>query len=432
MREMSGSTWESAAPGETGARPRDLRTVRVGFIPLVDCATLVVAAEKGFDRREGLALQLVKETSWANIRDRVNLGHFDCAHMLAGMPIASSMGIGHIKVPTVAPFLLGLNGNAVTVSLGLYEQMRAAGAAPPDGPAAVGAALKRVVDRRRAAGQEPLTFAMVFPFSCHNYELRYWMAAAGIDPDRDVRMVVIPPPLIVDSLEAGHIDGFCVGEPWNSLAVDAGIGRIVVTKSALWNMGVEKVLGVRADWAEENRGVLEALIRALYRAARWADDPANRDELAGMLARPTYLGVDAPIIRRALSGDIVPQAGEPPVHVDDFIVFNRRAANFPWVSQAVWIYTQMVRWGQADASPEAETAARRCFRPDIYRAALRHSGLAVSLPSVNAKLEGSLSDEVPVGSVDGRLTLGPDRFFDGQVFDPDDPDGYLARFAIRA
>ena len=430
MKEMSGSTWDAALPDNVAEPEPQARTVRIGFIPLVDCAILAVAAEKGFDRREGLALQLVKETSWANIRDRLNLGHVDCAHMLAGMPIASSMGIGHIKVPVIAPFLLGLNGNAVTVSLPLHAEMRAHGALGND-PAALGAALRRIVDDRRAAGLEPLTFAMVFPFSCHNYELRYWMAAAGIDPDRDIRLVVIPPPLMVDSLKAGHIDGFCVGEPWNSQAVDAGVGRILLTKSALWHMGVEKVLGVRADWAEENRPVLDALIRALYRAAQWADDPANREELADMLSRSAYLGVDRDIILRSLSGDIILQAGEPPVHVDDFIIFNRQAANFPWVSQAVWIYTQMVRWGQAEASRDAETAARRCFRPDIYRAALRNSDIAASLPSVNAKLEGALSGETPVGSVDGKLTLGPDRFFDGEVFDPDDAAGYLARFAIR-
>jgi ABC-type nitrate/sulfonate/bicarbonate transport system substrate-binding protein len=429
--KQADEAWDVAAPAGEACAGAPARTVRVGFIPLVDCAVLVAAAEKGFDRLEGLELQLVRETSWANIRDRVNLGHFDCAHMLAGMPIASSLGVGHIRVPTVAPFLLGLNGNAITVSLPLHEAMREAGTGDA-GPAALGAALGRVVEARRARGEPPLTFAMVFPFSCHNYELRYWMAAAGVDPERDIRMVVIPPPLMVESLAAGHIDGFCVGEPWNSLAVEAGIGRILLTKSALWNMGVEKVLGVRADWADENRPVLEALVRALHRAAAWADDPASRDELAAILSRPAYLDVDAAIVRRALSGDMVLQAGEPPVHVGDFLVLNRRAANFPWVSQAVWIYTQMVRWGQVEASPEAETAARRCFRPDIYRAALRESGLAVSLPSVNAKLEGALAGEVPVGSVDGRLTLGPDRFFDGRVFDPDDIDGYLRRFAIRA
>ncbi|MBI1178929.1 MAG: nitrate transporter [Alphaproteobacteria bacterium] len=429
---MQASDWDAAESLRGGDEPGDLRTVRAGFIPLVDCAPLIVAAEKGFDRREGLRLELVRETSWANIRDRVNLGHLDCAQMLAGMPIASSLGVGHITVPTIAPFLLGLNGNAVTVSLALFQGMLAAdaGSAPLD-PAVQGAALRAVVEERRRLGARPLTFGMVFPFSCHNYELRYWMAAAGIDPDRDVRLVVIPPPLMVESLEAGHIDGFCVGEPWNSLAVDAGIGRIVVTKSALWNMGVEKVLGVRADWAEENRPVLEALVRVLYRAAHWADDPANRAELADLLARPGYLGVDAGLILRPLSGDLILQAGEPPTHVEDFLVFNRQAANFPWVSQAVWIYTQMVRWGQVEASPEAEQAARRCFRPDIYRAAVRDAGLGASLPSMNAKVEGALAGRTAVGSADGRLTLGPDRFFDGLVFDPDDTAGYLDRLAIR-
>jgi NitT/TauT family transport system ATP-binding protein len=433
MKDLQDTELDGVDADAANAEPDGHRTVRAGFIPLVDAAPLVVAAEKGFDRLEGLRLQLVRETSWANIRDRVNLGHFDCAHMLAGMPIASSLGIGHVAVPTVAPFLLGLNGNAITVSLGLYRDMLATGAgdAPLD-PAAQGAALREVIEERKRLHARPLTFGMVFPFSCHNYELRYWMAASGVDPDRDIRLVVIPPPLMVDSLKAGHIDGFCVGEPWNSLAVEAGIGRIIATKAALWNMGVEKVLGVRAQWAEDNRPLLEALVRVLYRAAQWADSPANREELATLLAQPGYVGAPRDIILRALTGHMVLQNGESPTPVDDFLVFNRQAANFPWSSQAVWIYTQMVRWGQIEASDQAELAARRCFRPDIYRSALRDSGLGASLPSMNAKVEGSLAGPTAVASADGRLTLGPDRFFDGMVFDPDDTAGYLARLAARS
>ena len=189
---------------KASAERRDASTIVAGFIPLVDCAPLVVAAEKGFAAAEGLDLRLVREVSWANIRDRICLGHFDVAHMLAGMPIAASLGIGCLRTPMLAPFSLGLNGNAITVSRGLYQRLLALaddGATLTD-PLASGAALKKVIENGAARGLPPLTFGMVFPFSCHNYQLRYWMAAGGIDPDRDVRLVVIPPPLMVESLSA--------------------------------------------------------------------------------------------------------------------------------------------------------------------------------------------------------------------------------------
>jgi hypothetical protein len=208
--------------------------VILGFMPLLDCASLVVAAERGFAAEEDLELALVRETSWANIRDRVVVGHFDAAHMLGPMTVASTLGIGHVKVPVIAPFALGLGGNAITVSLRLWEQMTSEGASVESDPGAHAAALKRVVVSREKARREPLTFAMVYPFSCHNYELRYWLAAAGIDPDRELRLIVIPPPFLVDALRAGQIDGFCVGEPWNSVAVHAGVGTIVTSTTAIW------------------------------------------------------------------------------------------------------------------------------------------------------------------------------------------------------
>src|ERR1700730_13961691 len=185
----------------------------LGVIPLLDCASLVVAAERGFAAEEDLELALVRETSWANIRDRVVVVHFDAAHMLGPMTIASTLGVGHVKVPVIAPFALGLGGNAITVSLRLWEQMTSEGVSVESDPGTHAAPLKGGGGGRKRARREPLTFAMVYPFSCHNYELRYWLAAAGIDPDRQVRLVVIPPPFLVDALRAGQIDGFCVGEP---------------------------------------------------------------------------------------------------------------------------------------------------------------------------------------------------------------------------
>lgn len=403
--------------------------VRAGFIPLVDCAVLVAAVECGFAKAEGIDLLLSREASWASIRDKVNLGHLDCAQMLAGMPIAASLGIGHVKVPTIAACALGLNGNAVTVATSLYDRMvDAAGLSGTEGPAGTIAALRRVIEDGKTRGEPPLTFGMVFPFSCHNYELRYWMAAGGIDPDTDVRLVVIPPPLMVESLRAGHIHGFCVGEPWNSLAVSAGIGRIVTTKADIWHMSPEKVLGAQASWAAAHPETLAALIRAIDKAARWCDRPENHADLAAFLSLQRYTGIASDILQRSLSGRIRLGSDGPTRDVTDFILFHRNAANFPWTSQALWIYSQMVRWGQIEAGAGAEAIVRRVFRPDLYRAAL--GSQEVAIPGANAKLEGSLIDPEHVGVTSGRLRLGPDQFFDGRVFDPDDIAGYLAAFDI--
>lgn len=403
----------------------------VGFIPLVDAAVLVAAFEKGFAEAEGLELKLKRERSWATIRDRLNLGEFDAAQMLAGMPIAASLGIAQAKVPTIAPFSLNLNGNAITVSNALYAAMQeVAENVDLSQPQVSGAALAAVVAERRQAGKEPLTLAMVYPFSCHNYELRYWLATAGIDPDADIRVIVIPPPLMVESLELGHIDGFCVGEPWNSLAVERSSARIVTTKADIWRSGPEKVLGLRADWAKAHPEMLAALIRALYHAAEWAEEPENCGELAEILSRPDYVNVPAPIIARALNGALVPIKWGTPVTIENFLILHKQAANFPWRSQALWLYSQMVRWGQIEYSPEGETIARGCFRPDIYRAALAGLSPPPILPSASAKVEGALRDPIHVGASGGSLVLGPDGFFDNKKFDPDDISGYVASFRI--
>jgi two-component system, oxyanion-binding sensor len=368
----------------------------VGFMPLLDCASLVVAAERGFAAEEGLDLRLVRETSWANIRDRIIVGHFDAAHMLAPMAIASTLGIGHIKMPFIAPFSMGLGGNAITVSLSLWKEMTRQGATSGSFTPGQGAALKRVITTREREGQEPLTLGMVYPFSCHNYELRYWLAAAGIDPDRDVRLAVIPPPFLVDALRAGQIDGFCVGEPWNSVAVDAGVGAIVAPTSALWPLSPEKVLGCRAEWAERYPEQLAGLLRALYRAAAWTGAPENHAEVAKLLAEPRYVGASAGLLHRALAGRLALQPGADPTHLADFFVPASHHATFPWMSHALWIYAQMVRWRQVEFSAEQEAAARGTYRPDLYRAAL--ASLEADIPPTDVKVE---------------------RFFDGRDFDPE-------------
>ncbi|MET4701800.1 ABC-type nitrate/sulfonate/bicarbonate transport system substrate-binding protein [Constrictibacter sp. MBR-5] len=403
-------------------------TVRAGFIPLLDCATLAVACECGFAKGEGIELELIRETSWANIRDRVAVGHFDVAHMLAPIPIAAALGLLPLSPPMVAPMALGLGGNAVTVSRALWREMAAAGADGSGDPARTLAALKAVVEARSAIRLAPLTLAVVFPFSAHNYKLRYWLATGGIHPDRDVRLTVVPPPFMVDALREGVIDGFCVGEPWSSVAADAEVGVVATTSAAIWRLSPEKVLGMRADWASRHPETLAALIRAIHRAAEWCGAPENRSDLAHLLSAPAYLDRPPAILEAGLAGRL-PIGGAASSSNDSFLVFSRSAATFPWTSHALWFFSQMVRWGHAPAAPEAVSAARTAYRPDIYRAAL--AGMDVAIPSVNAKVEGALAEPTDAGSAKGRLTLGPDGFFDGRAFDPDHLEAYIDGFELR-
>jgi NitT/TauT family transport system ATP-binding protein len=251
--------------------------LRIGFIPLADAAALIVAVDKGFAAAEGLDVELVREVSWSNVRDKLNIGLFDAAHLLAPVAIASSLGLGHVKVPIVAPFGLGVNGNAITVSPALYAAIAAAADGSIVDPTVSARALARVVAVRKARGEQPLTFGMTFPFSTHNYHLRFWMAAGGVDPDEDVRLVVLPPPYMVESLANGHVDGFCVGAPWNSVAVDLGVGFILHLMSEILLRAAEKVLAVRARWAQEQPDALLRLVRAHGRAAAFIEDEANRE-----------------------------------------------------------------------------------------------------------------------------------------------------------
>ena len=384
------------------------RAMVVGFIPLLDCAPLVVALEKGFAAAEGIHLTLVRESSWANIRDRVVVGHFDAAHMLGPMTIASTLGIGHLKMPTIAPMSLGLGGNAITVSNSLWDAMMRHGARADGDPGAQGAALQLAVRARERDKKPPLTFAMVYPFSAHNYELRYWLAACGVDPDHDVRLIVIPPPLLVDAMREGQVDGFCVGEPWNSLAVAVGAGSIVIPTTAIWRLSPEKVLGCRLEWAQRHPDTLAALIRALYQAAQWCEAPENHAELAAVLAQLKYVGAPISILRRGISNTLQLQPEALPASIPDFYLSARHAATFPWTSHALWFYSQMIRWGQARFSATDLAQVRATYRPDLYRLAL--SSLGVAMPALDSKIESASSG-----------------FFDERVFDPDAFEAYLGK-----
>jgi len=239
----------------------------------------------------------------------------------------------------------------------------------------------------------------------------------------DIDIVIVPPPFMADALAANRIDGYCVGEPWNSASVVRHTGRIVTVKAAIWRSSPEKVLGARKAWANDHPEAMAALLRALYHAARWCHDPANHAELAALMAQPRFLGQPASMQMRALTGRLDPGEGGERRVADFFLPFDK-AANFPWKSHALWFYTQMVRWGQVEHTAANAEIARGTYRPDLYRSALKPLGVA--LPGANAKVEGALSEAMPVGSAGASLVLGPDGFFDGQIFDPDALDGYIA------
>ncbi len=390
--------------------------VHAGFIPLTDCALLVIAREKGFDRRFGFSLRLHREMSWANIRDKSELGIFDCAHMLAPMPLASSLGLrGRTAVPMIAPMALNLNGNAITVSNALYDSMLAEdGESAKARGMAAARAIAKVAAKRLAADEAPLTIGMVYPFSCHNYDLRCWLASAGMDPDNDVNLVVAPPSLIAESLRAGRVDGFCVGAPWSNVAVAAGLGRIIATKSDLWANSPEKVLGVRLDWAEQRPGLLLAVMKALISAAIWLEDAANLPEAARLLARPDYVAAPEDAILRSLTGRLPHPHGEEETVYRDHVIFHRHAANFPWISHGVWMLRQMRRWGQLPQAVDFETEARRVFRPDLYR--LAAAALQVSAPLTDFKTEGRLASTIIDGD-QGPIAMGQPHMFGDQTFE---------------
>jgi NitT/TauT family transport system ATP-binding protein len=389
------------------------RTIRAGFIPLVDASVLIAAAEFGFAAREGLALDLVRDVSWANIRDRLAFRQFDIAHMLSPMPVAAMLGLGSNPSPTIAPFSLGRGGNAITLSTRLYERMRDAAGLEVHASALENArALKLMLSAMRAAGEPMPNFGMTYPFSSHNYEFRYWLAAGGIDPDQDVKLVVVPPPMSSDALAAGAIDGFCVGAPWNMVASERGVGRIVATKQDIWPAAPEKVIGMRPEWAEGNPDTVSRLIVALDAAARWCDRAENHDALAETLAADRYLAVPIHIIRNVLAGQFSLDAAGNCRVVDNYLRFHQGHSNYPDPAQALWIYSQMIRWGQVRHTEENAAKAASAYRPDLYSLALG-------------------AGAVPAPEAAARERAGS-QFLDGLAFDPAAIAAYADSFPVRS
>jgi nitrate/nitrite transport system substrate-binding protein len=419
------------------AEPLELEQdeLKFGFIKLTDMAPLAVAYELGYFEDEGLYVTLEPQANWKVLLDRVITGELDGAHMLAGQPLAATIGFG-TNAKVVTAFSMDLNGNAITVSNDVWREMKPHVPKGPDGKPLhpiEADALKPVVEAYRAAGK-PFNMAMVFPVSTHNYELRYWLAAGGIHPGYysptdssgqiggDVLLSVTPPPQMPATLEAGTILGYSVGEPWNQQAVIKGIGVPVITDYELWKNNPEKVFGVTAEWAEANPNTHLAVVKALIRAAIWLDanDNANRREAVEMLARPAYVGADAAVIANSMTGTFEYERGDKRA-VPDFNVFFRHFATYPYYSDAVWYLTQMRRWGQiAERKPDEWYAAtaQSVYRPGVYLQAAR---LLVD--------EGLAKESDFPWTTDGYRAPTSD-FIDGIVYDGRQPNAYLESLGI--
>ncbi|MEM7177754.1 MAG: CmpA/NrtA family ABC transporter substrate-binding protein [Pseudomonadota bacterium] len=383
--------------------------VACGFVPLVDCAPLVVARELGFASEEGIDLILESQPSWSAIRDKLAFGDLQAAHMLSVLPVAMSMGLGGIPMRIDALSVLSVNGDVIGVSPQMAARIK--GLVPAHSAhraTAVGRALVAAADGRLRVG-------VPFPFSMHAELLYYWLTALGLEAPRNLDMRTVPPPRMAEAVRDGEIDAFCVGEPWGSVAVDAGDAEIALPGAAIWQFAPEKVLAVRHEWVEDNRDVALRLTRALWRAARWLGESGNRLTVSDLLAQPEYVNRPAELIDRALSGRLVLSERRVPVQIPNFIEFYDRAATFPWRSQAIWIASRWAARAGIDRK-DAIARARACYRSDLYREAL--SSLDADLPGASEKLEGGLESRIAVASSRGEMFLGPDRFFDGAVFDP--------------
>ncbi|ARJ64739.1 nitrate ABC transporter [Magnetospirillum sp. ME-1] len=380
--------------------------LKLGMVPLIDAAPLVVAKERGFFAEMGLDVELSREASWASIRDKVAVGALDGAQMLAPMPLAMSLGLSPIRVPMAAGMALNLGGNTITIGNALWERMEAA---DPDSMAAVpvsARALKRVIEADKNCGRAPMTFATVYPYSSHAAELRLWMEAAGIDTRKDVALTVVPPPQMISFLSAGNIVGYSVGEPWGSLAARMNLGRIAATSRDIFAGRLEKVFAVTQGWAESHPETHLAVLQALISAAQWCDD--NRSELAELLAQPQY--VNAPL--DALLAPLLGEHGLP----RDLITFHAHAANFPWRSQAMWHLEMMKRWDMAPAGLDTRSAAEAVFRPDLYRVAALALGLRV--PLTDYKTEGAHAGPWTLLKATRPMEMGADLLLGGATFDP--------------
>ena len=412
--------------------------LKFGFIKLTDMAPLAIAAEKGFFEDEGLFVELEAQANWKVLLDRVITGELDGAHMLAGQPLGATIGFG-TQAHIITAFSMDLNGNGITVSNNVWAEMKKH--IPHEGGKPVHPIkadyLKPVIEKYKDEGK-PFKMGMVFPVSTHNYELRYWLAAGGISPGfyapekgdttgtlkADALLSVTPPPQMPSTMEAGTIDGYCVGEPWNQQAVFKGIGVPVITDYEIWKNNPEKVFGVSKAWADKYPETHISVVKAMIRAAKWLDDKnnGNRPEAVKILSQSNYVGADYDVIANSMTGTFEYEKGDKR-EIPDFNVFFRHNATYPYYSDAIWYLTQMRRWGQvSEYKPDSwyMDIAKKVYRPDIYATAAKE---LIAEGKMNASEFPNFDTE------DGFKPVQKD-FIDQVPYDGKKPNEYLKKFNI--
>jgi NitT/TauT family transport system ATP-binding protein/nitrate/nitrite transport system substrate-binding protein len=381
--------------------PRSGPRLRIGFLRLTDSAPAIVAEEFGWFAEEGVDAELMEEPSWANIADKLAHGFLDAAVIVPPLAFAIQLGLRGFSQDLVIPCNISLGGNTVTLARPLAEQVRhAAGRDGLTMPQALAAHLTQ--------HPGPLPLGIVHAHSTHNLLLRYWLASAGLEAGRQIKLSVVSPARAVEALQAGQIAGFCAGAPWGEVAAREGVGASIANSDDIWRSAPEKAFVVRARWAEDHPEALKGAIRALQRAGQFCDAPENASYTGALLSRRRYLDVDSHAILSSLPGGaVLPR---------NLSRFWRQAATFPWLSHAQWFLEQMARWGLIDGRIDRIALARRMYRPDLYRAAVAPMGLAV--PSADAKAEGGHACDWSLDADPHPIPMGPDRFCDGAIFQP--------------
>lgn len=380
--------------------PRSGTRLRIGFLRLTDSATAIVAQEFGYFAEEGIDAELIEEPSWANIADKLAYGFLDAAVIIPPLAFAIELGLRGISQKLIIPCNISLGGNTITLARDLALQVRETAAKKAlSTPHALAACLK--------GRDQPLALGIVHSYSTHNLLLRYWLAMAGLEAGRDVRLTVVPPARAALALQSGQIGGFCAGAPWGEIAVRAGAGINVASSDDVWRGAPEKAFAVRANWAEENPAALKGAVRALVRAAQFCDAPENASYTGALLSRQKYLGVDSHAILSSLPGGAIAPGNQSR--------FWRGAAMFPWKSHALWFLTQMARWDLI-GDVDQEALAARVYRCDLYRASV--ASLGVNLPKTDSKSEGAHPGNWELDASPNPIAMGPDSFCDGMVFEP--------------
>lgn len=387
-RGWVGSVFASDAP--------ETANVRFGMIALTDCSPIVIAHEKGFFKKYGVTSVVSKGANWAAIRDSLSTGDNQATHMLIGMPIASTMGLlGSPKKPMVIPWLLNRNGQAIT----LKAEWKGAVKGDPK-------ALKPFVEKAKKLG-EPLTFAMTFPPGTHAMWMRYYLAAGGINPDKDVSLITVPPPQMVSNMKIGKMDGYCVGEPWGARAVADKIGFTSILTQEIWKNHPEKVCAFTADFADKNPKTVKAVLKGLQEASVWLDKMENRAEQCEIVGRPTYINCDKEILLGRLQGKV--DFGDGRTKADeDYMIFSSRNCNYPQPKYATWWLSQFRRWGMVKTAPDYAGIAKQVMRGDLYEEAMKEGGFTA-----------------------GTRDDAPETLFDGVTFDPTKPEEYAKGFAVN-